>query len=310
MGKRAVCVFILFTVLSFGLNFISNAFGQPENVRVLSYSWYVDSIGYFVVVGEIQNIGSDTIDSVILSGTVYTIDGTPQSESYTQAFVRYLVPQQKAPFYMEFPSTSGDLSWLSLGLERVDFVVNQANATASYQYPHLVIKVNSAVVAADGVYWVSGTVQNTGTQTARNIRVIGTFYNASGSVVGVGYTNVLDPASFGPSGTAPFRVGAFDLNQTEVPSRLRISSYALLVQTEGPILLGTPPFSFPSTGSTNSSSSDSAVADQTTSFSLQLLSVAVVAVVIVGIAGISLALRKRRFAPVRKRKSKPYRIRN
>ena len=86
----------------------------------------------------------------------------------------------------------------------------------------------------EGVYWVSGTIQNNGSQIAKNIRVIGTFYNASGSVVAVGYTDLLTPVSLAPSGVASFRVGAFDMNQTEAPSDFRISGYTLLVQVEAP----------------------------------------------------------------------------
>jgi len=42
------------------------------------------------------------------------------------------------------------------------------------------------MVTAEGEYWVSGSVQNTGTQTATKLRLIGTFYNASGTVVAAG----------------------------------------------------------------------------------------------------------------------------
>jgi hypothetical protein len=250
---------VFLTLVSLGLALVPQVSSQPENIKVVDYSWYIDSLGYFVVIGEVQNVGPNTIDSVVLSGTVYTSDGAAQANSYTGAYVQYLIPQQKAPFYMDFPpqsSFTGDLSWLSLGVDRVDFSIDAAEATSSYQYPDLTVTSSSGGADAEGVYWVSGTVQNTGNQSATNVLVIGTFYNASGTVIATGYTNPLTPTSLTPSSTASFKVGAFDLNQSVVPSTLKIASYSLLIQTEGPILSGTAPTIPPSTPSATATPSD------------------------------------------------------
>jgi hypothetical protein len=303
MRKITVFVFVILTVLSLGLTLVPHVYSQPENIKVLSYSWYIDSLGFFVAVGEIQNVGSSTIDTVVLSGSVYTKDGTDQSDSFpAQAYVKYLLPQQKAPFYMEFPTTSdsgGNLDWLSLGVDRVDFKVETAEATTSYQYPDLTVKDSSGAADAEGVYWVRGTIQNTGTQAANNIRVIGTFYNSTGSAVAVGYTNPLTPATLTASGTASFKVGAFDLNQTVVPPILKIYSYSLLIQADGPILSGTPPPVTTSTGSTNSTSPSNPT-DSPTPWSIYAI---VAVVVILGFAGTILLLRRRKPEPIRKSKS-------
>jgi hypothetical protein len=252
---------------SLGLALVPQVSSQPENVKVVSYSWYVDSIGDFIVVGEVQNVGSNTIESVVLTGVVYTMDGEAQASSYTIVYVNYLIPQQKAPFYMDFSpqsSNTGDLSWISLGVKRVDFTVNRANITSSYQYPDLTLASSSGGVDGEGVYWVSGTVKNSGTQTATNIRVVGTFYNSSGTVIAVGYTDLLTPASLTPSNTASFKVGAFDVNQTEASSIKKISSYQLLIQTEGPILSGTSPTPPPYSPSPSASYSPSSSPPSTT----------------------------------------------
>ena len=136
-----------------------------------------------------------------------------------------------------------------------------ANATSSYQYPDLTITSSSASIGStgdyNGAYLVNGVIKNTGSQTAQNITVVGTFYNATGSVVAVGYTNYLTPATVAPSGTVSFQVGAFDLNQTQVSSGEKISSYSLLVQAQGPILQGTAPIVTPYQGSGSSPSTSS-----------------------------------------------------
>jgi hypothetical protein len=289
---------------SLGLALVSQVSSQPENVKVVSYSWYIDSLGYFIVVGEVQNVGPNTIESVILSGTVYTMDEEAQESSNTIVYVNYLISQQKAPFYMEFSpwnSNTGDLSWLSLGVDRVDFTANLANTTSSYQYPDLTVVSSSGGVDGEGVYWVSGTVKNSGTQTATNIRVIGTFYNASGTVIAVGYTDLLTPTSLTPSNTASFKVGAFDVNQTEVPSIQKISSYRLLIQTEGPILSGTaptpPPSSPPSTtppSDSTPSPTESSGSENPNVLAPDAIYAIVVVIVILGLAGTLLMLRKKK----------------
>jgi hypothetical protein len=310
MRKSTVFVFVILTVLSLSLTLVPHVSSQPANIKVLSYSWYIDSIGYFVVTGEVQNVGSSTIDTVTLSGKVYTMDGTDQADSFAGAFVKYLVPQQKAPFYMEFPpssSATGDLSWLSLGVDRVDLTVVQAQTTTSYQYPDLTIKDSSGAADGQGVYWVTGTLQNTGTQTAQNIRVIGTFYNASGAAVGVSNTgNNPIATSLSPSGTISFRLGAWDLNQTEVTSNLKISSYLLLIQAEEPILSGTaPPPSTTTPTNTSPSSTEPSDSNPTTpTDSTPWSTYAIVAIIVIfGFVGAILLLRKRQSKPMTKQKS-------
>ena len=243
MKKGVVSFIVCLALVALGLTLIPKVASQPENIKITSYSWYTDSYGTFIVVGEIQNVGPNTVVSVFLTGIVYTQDEVAQAYSYTTAFVNYMVPQQKAPFEMEFlPQTSvtGDLSWVSLGVDRVDFTVEKSDTTDKYQYPDLAITDNSGQTDSEGVYWVSGQVQNSGTQAATNVRVVGTFYNSAGTVVAVGYTDYIT-SSLEPSTTASFKLGAFDQNQSKVASDQKIANYRLLVQIEAPILSGTPP---------------------------------------------------------------------
>ena len=166
---------------------------------MLNYSWYIDSIGGFDVVGEIQNVGSTILDPVVLDGTVYTPDGVAQAISNPcVVYVENMLPQQKTPFLMEFRSS--DLSWLSQGVDHIGFEVVRANVTDKYQYPDLAITNSALPTDAEGVYWINGNVQNTGNKTATNVRVIATFFNASNAVVAAGYSELLTPRSLNPSG--------------------------------------------------------------------------------------------------------------
>ncbi len=67
----------------FRISFSSKRFSQTQNIKIVSYTYYIDNLGYLDVVGEVQNVGSNTVTSVILTGTVYSSDGTDQADSYT-----------------------------------------------------------------------------------------------------------------------------------------------------------------------------------------------------------------------------------
>ena len=58
--------------------------------------------GDLIVVGEIQNIGTSTIQSVVVIGWVYDTNNTELAETTVPCIGYYLLPGQKAPFYMEF----------------------------------------------------------------------------------------------------------------------------------------------------------------------------------------------------------------
>ena len=251
LKKSIGVLFIALMLVSLCLISAPHVSAQTSDVKILSYSFYVDELGILDVVGEVQNVGSNTLTAVILSGSVYSsgvdVGDSGCSVGIEQYPVEYLAPGQKAPFYMEFyqPSTGG--SWYTLTSAKVILSVAKANATSSYQYPDLTVTSSTASLGTNpsgsdadlGVYWVNGEVQNTGTQTAQNVTVLGTFYNSTGNVVAVGFSNSL--GSLAPSATSTFKLGAFDVNQTNVVASEKITGYSLLINALNPVLTGTAP---------------------------------------------------------------------
>jgi len=229
--KNAIFVLVAASTMALCLALIPNVLGQPENVKVLSYSWHINPYsGDIVVVGEVQNTGPNVIDYIIVTGTFYTPDDTAQMSYYTRALGDQILPQQKAPFYIDFPpqtSITGDYSWASQGIKNVTLVVNIANPTDSRQYQDLVVSSHTSSVDSTGLYVVTGVVQNTGTQATNRTWVVATFYNSTGTAVAVGYSNYLTPSSIAPGGTASFTVYSLDPNAGSAD----ITSYALLIQT-------------------------------------------------------------------------------
>jgi hypothetical protein len=310
MKKQQTCLIVMLVISTFSLFFVPSAISQvnePQNIQVVNKSWYLDLYGNLVVVGQIQNIGQDVIQQVVLTGIATTNDQTQQS-SYTVVWGAELVPQQKAPFYMEFfvpQSSFGQGTWYN-NVANVDLTVASANSTSGYQYPDLKIVNDQGSVGTsgnfNGAYVVSGSVENTGSQSAQNITVVGTFFNSTGAVVGVGYTNYLSPRTLNPSESASFQVAALDLNQSEVPSSLKITKYELLVQAQGPILQGNAPVATPysgSSGGTSNNPTPTLAPGQTSSSgsntgNLLIYASAAAAVVIVVIVVAFVFIRKRR----------------
>jgi hypothetical protein len=323
-------LFVILSLLSLGLAFVPMGFSQTQNVKVINYSYYFDTEGYLDAVGLVQNVGTNTVNPVILIGAVYAPNGELASQSYCQVWASYITPGQEAPFYMEFPPPQNSNNWSPEYVGNITLTVNQANATSSYQYQDLKITSSSGEIGTAamgdngqlaGAYLVNGVIENYGTQAATNVTVVGAFFNSTGSVVGVGYTDYLTPQVLDPGSTTTFQIAAFDLNQSLVPASLQIHSYQLLVQSELPILQGTPPpttssqntGTSTSTGSTSSPSSSSKSGENSKNSSINTtIYVIAIAAVVLAVAAAGAALVLRRSKPhqtvkeARKAKKKAY----
>ena len=80
MKKIAVIVFlVVLSLAAFSMLTNQNVKADPSEVKILSYSWYIapsstiqaQYVGDFIIVGAIQNVGTNTLEKVILSGNAY-----------------------------------------------------------------------------------------------------------------------------------------------------------------------------------------------------------------------------------------------
>ena len=271
MGKKVAIFVLALLLLSLGLALPPKAhsLSQTQYVKVVNWSWYIDPEGYLDVVGLVQNTGPNTISSIMLAGSVIGPDNGDMADAPAQVWVLDLLPNQEAPFYIEFmqPHISTASSWYDVvqggALSSISIRALSANATSDYQYQGLKIQNDKGSIGTtggfNGAYVVNGEITNTGNQTATSLTVVAAFFNSTGTVVGVGYTNYLDPRSLVAGNHTTFQVAALDLNQSLVGSALQIKTYRLLAQCQGPILQGAAPIVSPaatgSTGPTDTASS-------------------------------------------------------
>ncbi len=275
MDKTRIVAVIVCTVFVFSLVLSPNVFVQAAytGVTVLSHSSYVSSSGHFIVVGEVQNTGNHVLGNVSLDVVVSASNGSQFLSGTTMAYVNDFLPQQKAPFYLDF----GKIDFNTIpDVITFDFNVSNHPPTNYIEYPDLSLIVSSNGIV-NNAYVVSGSISNSGSQTANDIKVVGTYYNSAGIVVAVGFVILNDPLI--PNSSANFTVSEFDASPKLVS---KISNYSLLVQTS------TQQFNLPSSASPTSSTSSSVL--PTASI---VAVVGVVVIVVVAVAAL-VFLRKRR----------------
>jgi hypothetical protein len=320
MKKMLVSFVIALILLSLSFILVQNAAAQAtDDIKVLNYSYHLDFSGgspLLVVVGEVRNEGSIAYQTDPIAGIVYAADGSIQAQSQGYVNTLFLVPGQKMPFEITFnsPKTSADGTWLTASIDHIDFT---PQATQTNTYPSTELKITSQTNSIDttstarGTYWVTGQVQNTGSQTGEKIFVIATFYNSSGITVAFGYS-----ASFNltASNTASFKLGAFDLNMSQTTPQQKITSYSLVVIPKSPLLTG-PPFPDPATygivadsaasatTTPNSSSSDS-TSTNTKPFDYTWIIYAAIIIVIIAAVAITIIRLPKRPSDTKKTKQK------
>ncbi len=293
--KKTIVVVILaaLTLAAFSMLSGPSVRAAASEAQVLSYSWYVApsstviaaEVGDLIAVGEVQNIGSNVIGNVTIEGTALSSTGQTLATTSSPAFVYHMLPGQKAPFYLDFTaqsSTSQDLSWVS-SVSTVTVSVSSVEDTNATQYSGLTIPNpggNTSYIDSNGTYTVYGTFVNTGNQAAVDPWVVATFYNASGKVIGLNYTEYLTD-SLAPGDPARFFATPTD-NTAQLSSE--IASYTLQID------------SLTMTNSTSPTSSPTA-SPSTSTAQLPTLPIVVVVVVVVVVIAALMLLRKRQKLP-------------
>ena len=254
--------------------------------------------GDLVAVGEIQNVGSNVIGTVSVVGLAYYDNSTDSTQTLLDSnnayiYINNLPAGQKAPFYIDFipeNSITNDTSWVP-SVNNVTVVVNYASDTNATQYSGLTIP-SSTYDDSSGTFTVTGTVKNTGDQTAAYVWVDTTFYNASGTVVAMNYTNYLTD-SFAPGQSLPFTATPTD-NTVQLSSE--ITNYSSLVQYTSLTASPTPTPSPSPTATPTSTATASPPPTQSPVSTLSWLTyiaVGAIVIVVVVIAVTVLLLRKR-----------------
>jgi len=178
-----------------------------------SYSYYFDSIGTLWFVGEIVNNGDASATSVqialsLLDGGGNVVGVGSDSPSFVQAHGKFpfKVMVDKAP-----------KEWKDVKIQ----IQGTPLDSQSFMPPYIDLKTDKITGNPSdfGGYELTGTVINTGQQTATLVHIVAAAYDTGGKVIDVGdtFATLNDIA---PSGDSPFSLQFSNL--TEAPASYEV----------------------------------------------------------------------------------------
>jgi hypothetical protein len=195
--KNLFAISMLLCVIVAPFILISPVYAAAD-VNILTHSGWLDSIGYYHVSGEVENVGDSAASFVKITATFYDAGHTVVDTSFTFAMLDILLPGRKSPFEVLLIDTTQ--------ATKVDHYSLSVTFSTTDPIPiGLKILSNSSYVDIVNYMHVVGEIKNVATGTATFVEVIATFYNATGNVVATAFT-FSDPSDLNPNQTAPFEV--------------------------------------------------------------------------------------------------------
>ena len=221
-NKLLVVSFILLTI--FSISFIGSVSAAPQIEILNSHTSFRDPIGYFNVVGEVQNVGDQAANNVFVTATYYNAANEVVGTWVNEIGLEVLLPDCKSPFRVEFvdvgQSALVDHYSLEIEFTPTDSIPKQLQISSH----------NSSADVGFGLFEILGEVENTGDSTATYVRVFATCYDEAGNVIQVGgdYT---EPVNIEVNQKGPFTLW-IDHENPDL-----IKSYVLTAESENYALI-------------------------------------------------------------------------
>ncbi len=185
---------------------------EVANVTVLSVSHYYDGSGFFNVVGEVQNTLGTNVKDVEVVVTFYESSGAFIGSDSIDTEIDILKPNQKAPFKLT--------AYLDESMAGYSVDV-QYTTTQDQPFEGLTIVDQTASNDPEGLYNVVGKVKNNGASEATHVRVVGTYYNSAGTVIGISFAYA-DPSAIKAGATSSFALTSYPLAITPARYELQV----------------------------------------------------------------------------------------
>lgn len=192
---------------------------QNENVQIID-----DGSGYFVLTGELVNLGTEWVQIHSLAGGILDDNNTVLSADWTGTFTTLLAPagdsggRDRTPFYVTFPVPLMDATQWSVWWD-ADIVMDVID------YP-LSVEVTYSYFDEYGAAHLVGSVTNNA-DTALNSLIVAGLYAEDGTVLDASYSYL--PAPILPGLAIPFDISYFgSVNWNEEQAAL-VHSYTVQV---------------------------------------------------------------------------------
>lgn len=162
----------------------------PAGVTILpNHSWYVDSIDYLNIVGEVSNNTNSNLRFVKIAVNVFNSSGNLLATDYTYTWLNDLPAKEKTCFELFIPKPVG---WSYYEFEPVEYWTDGTPLPNLTAFNH-----SGSYDSTFGWYEIIGMVRNDTSTNYEYVQPVGTLYNGSGSVIGCDFTftnlDVLNP---------------------------------------------------------------------------------------------------------------------
>jgi hypothetical protein len=200
--KKVYLATILFIIFAFLSNVpLSSAQVVGQAVILPNHTGYLDlttiPITYHVV-GEVINIGTVSLTLLNITATFYDQNNATIGLCSSYVLLNVLLPGRKAPFEVVWNDIKADQTYnYSLSLRFREYISEKPLAIQLLE--------NTTYIDEAGFQKINGTIKNLASQNATYVKVIATFYNVDGKVMGVAYTYTM-PSTIMPNQTAPFEL--------------------------------------------------------------------------------------------------------
>jgi hypothetical protein len=169
-----------------------------SEVTILSYDSYIDTVGFFHVVGEVQNTGTVALRYVEIIATFYNSSGVVVATDFTFADLSTVHVGEKSPFDILFTDETQ--------IPKIDhYSLITDYSTGTPLTPALRMLSNSSYTDTSGFMHIVGEIQNDGVSRATFVEVLATLYDSGGNVVLTDFT-FTDPSDIDPGEKAPFDI--------------------------------------------------------------------------------------------------------
>ena len=197
MKRRISCVLAVSILAALSTDAIANA-----DIDVLSWRWYRDDLGYYVAVGEIENVGDSNAEFIMLTGTWYSGAGSVVGTSFTFSMLDVIRPGEKSPFKIYLTDSTGDP-------ERAKLQWSWEETNGQPGRDVRVRDISGSYDSSLGCFTVIGEVENLGLRPVEFVMVIITGYDAEGEVVAADFAfSTLERVA--AQGTSPFKAYVCD----------------------------------------------------------------------------------------------------
>lgn len=204
----------LYTEKSFTIT-VTDVEDIPAGVTILpNHSWYVDSIDYLHIVGEVYNNTNNILRFVEINVNIFNGSGGLIDTDFTYTTLENLQPHDKTCFHLFVPLPQ---DWSYYEFEPVQYWTDGTAAPKLTIYNH-----SGSYDSYWGWYEILGMVRNDGNVIYDFVQPIATLYNASNTVIGCDFT-YSNTYTLDPGQSSAFEITILGRDYSDVASyRLQV----------------------------------------------------------------------------------------